>query len=263
MSLIFRRGLAAVVFASASACVTTPVTDRPQLNLVSDAQMNKMGDDAYAEILAKTPKSSNTALSARLEAVFRRIAAASGKTFNWEFALIDDPKTINAFCLPGGKVAVYTGILPVAKTDAGLAAILGHEVAHAVLRHGAERVSQTMAAQAGLAAASLTFNDSKYRDLIAGALGVGVQFGVMLPFSRRHESEADKVGLQYMAQAGYDPNEAVILWQRMAQAGSGKVPEILSTHPDPLRRADDLRNEIPKVTAFYESSQKQPSTNLM
>jgi predicted Zn-dependent protease len=257
------RGLAyGLMLVLGISCVTTPVTNRQQVNFIPDSQMNAMGAQAFTEILAKEKISTNQKLTDIVVKIGKRIAKASGQDYAWEFKLIDAPKMVNAFCLPGGKVAVYTGIIPVAKTEAGLAAIIGHEVAHAVLRHGAERASQGMMLQLGVAAAGLTFDDPRYRGLIAAALGVGLQFGVMLPFSRKHESEADFVGIEYMAKAGYDPVESVDLWKRMAKAGGGKVPEILSTHPDPERRAEELKLEVRKVEKYYDKSDRQPPVNL-
>jgi len=257
-------GLASAAFLGATvACVTSPETGRTQLSLVSDSQMNDLGQQAYKETLSKAKISRNAALNNEVATIGRRIAQASGVDYEWQFTVIDEPQTINAFCLPGGKVAVYTGIIPVAKNNAALAAVMGHEVAHAVLRHSAERMSQQMVMQMGLAATSLTFADSKYKNTIAGLLGIGAQFGVALPFSRYHESEADRVGLEYMAKAGYDPREAVGLWERMGALGSGRAPELLSTHPDPARRAKDLSRHMGRALALYQSSpMRSPTKNL-
>jgi predicted Zn-dependent protease len=224
--------------------------------------MNAMGAQAYRDLLTKAKISRNSQLTQTVNQIGRQIAQASGVGFDWEFQVIDDPKMANAFCLPGGKVAVYTGLVPIAENNAGLAAVMGHEVAHAVLRHSAERMSQQMILQLGLAAASLTFEDSRYRNTIAGLLGVGALYGLSLPFSRFHESEADRVGLIYMAKAGFDPQEAVFLWERMGKEG-GRSPEILSTHPDPLRRARDISSQMGGALAVYRSSlQKFPTRDL-
>jgi predicted Zn-dependent protease len=223
--------------------------------------MNILGAQSYEEVLKKEKISKDPKLNEMVNRIGKRIAKASGADFAWEFKVIDNAETVNAFCLPGGKVAVYTGILPIAKNEAALAAVMGHEVAHATLKHGAERMSQQLATQAGLAAASLSLKNSAQRDLILGGIGLGAQFGVLLPYSRKHETEADIVGLKYLAKAGYDPKESVGLWERMAKTG-GKVPEIISTHPDPARRARDLEAEIPKVMALYDKSEKQPSKPL-
>jgi metalloendopeptidase OMA1, mitochondrial len=190
------------------------------------------------------------------------VADASGAKFDWEFKLIESDQ-VNAFCLPGGKIGVYTGILKVAKANAGLAAILGHEVAHATAKHGAERVSQSLATAGTMMAAGAAFKDSKYRNVIMGAMGVGTQFGVLLPYGRTQETEADTIGLRYMARAGYEPSESVTLWERMAKQGGGAPPEFLSTHPDSKRRAKDLEKQLGKVSGDYAGSNKQPTQSLL
>ena len=234
---------------------------RRQLNLVSDDEMNLMGDEAFADILNKSRLSSNTALNSEILDIGQNIAAASGGDFDWKFAVIDE-QTVNAFCLPGGKVAVYTGILPVAANSAGLAAVLGHEVGHAVLRHSAERMSQQMLLQTGLSLISANFAESPYKGIIAAAMGIGTTYGIQLPFSRLDESEADRVGLEYMAKAGYDPREAVRLWERMGALDNSRPPEILSTHPDPANRAKALNAHMDKAMSLYEASQQKPTVQL-
>lgn len=262
-NIVYGLVSAAAIAIGVAACVTSPETGRTQLSLVSDSQMNSLGAQAYQETLSKSKISRNSALNNEVNAIGRRIAQASGVDYDWEFTVIDEPQTVNAFCLPGGKVAVYTGIVPVAKNNAALAAVMGHEVAHATLRHSAERMSQQLVMQMGLTVASITFSDSKNRNMIAGLLGIGTQFGVVLPFSRYHESEADRVGLEYMAKAGYDPREAVGLWERMGSMGGGRPPEILSTHPDPVRRAKELGKHMPKALAIYQASpMRTPTKNL-
>lgn len=254
---------AAALAIGVAACVTSPETGRSQLSLVSDSQMNSLGAQAYQEMLAKSKISHNSTLNSEVSSIGRRIAQASGVDYEWQFSVIDEPQTINAFCLPGGKVAVYTGIVPVAKNNAGLAAVMGHEVAHATLRHSAERMSQQLVMQMGLSVASISFSGSKNRDAIAGLLGIGTQFGVVLPFSRYHESEADRVGLEYMAKAGYDPREAVALWERMGSVGGSRPPELLSTHPDPARRAKELGKHMAEAMALYQASPfRTPTKNL-
>lgn len=242
-------------------CVTSPETGRRQLNLVSDSEMNSMGEQAYKEILSKSKISQKPQLNSEIVSIGKRIAAASGVSYDWEFSVLDE-KQVNAFCLPGGKVAVYTALIPVAKTNAGLAAVLGHEVAHAVLRHSAERMSQEMIMQQGMQIASATFGNSQYKDVIAAAMGIGATYGITLPFSRYEEAEADRVGLEYMAKAGYDPREAITLWERMGQLGGSRPPEILSTHPDPANRARDLSKHMDKALALYQAAVKQPTTQL-
>jgi predicted Zn-dependent protease len=250
----------AVMATTFTACVTTPETHRKQVNFVPDSQMNAMGAEAYTEMRKTEKVSTDAKLTAAVVEVGKRIALASGKNYQWEFTLFDS-KEVNAFCLPGGKVGVYTGLLPIAKTNAGLAAVLGHEVAHAVLRHGAERMSQQLILTGGLIAVDAAMRNSDQRALIMGALGLGAQFGVMLPYSRKHESEADEVGLTYMAKAGYDPREAVDLWHRMAQQGA-RPPEILSTHPDPINRARIIERDLPNVMGYYEHSQRVPTAPI-
>lgn len=239
-------------------CVSTPVTGRMALRLMPDSQMNGMGAQAYQEMKAKTPVSKNPAYRALIEQVGKRIAAASGKNYSWEFEVFDEPKTVNAFCLPGGKIAFYTGIFPIAANDAGIAAIMGHEVAHAVAGHGNERISQNLIVQLGLTAAQVSLADSKHKREIYAGLALGAQFGVLLPYSRSHEAEADAIGLRYMAAAGYNPEEAPLLWERMNKAGAGHIPEFMSTHPDPARRAAKLRAALPSVAELYAASEKQP-----
>ncbi len=252
----------AVFIMGVIACATTPVTNRKALNFIPDEQMQSMGAQAFQEFQKTEKESRNAQLKEVVERVGRRIANASGADFEWEFEVFDNPKTVNAFCLPGGKIGVYTGLLPIAKNEAGLAAILGHEVAHATARHAAERMSQGLILQAGLTATDISLANSRYRGGILAALGVGAQFGVLLPYSRMHESEADRIGLEYMARAGYDPREAAALWDRMAAQGSAHPPEFLATHPNPSKRADEIRNSLGGVLILYEQSQKQPAQEI-
>ncbi len=180
--------------------------------------------------------------------------------FKWAFKVVASEQ-VNAFCLPGGKVVVYTGILPVCKTDAGLATVMGHEIGHALARHGAERMAQKQMMEVGLTAAGTSLGnvDPEQRKAILGMLGAGANVAILLPFSRSHESEADHIGLLLMAKAGYDPVEAVAFWQRMEKAtGSGKAPpEFLSTHPSHGRRIEDLRRWLPEAEKFYDRSDRQ------
>ncbi|NBW80723.1 M48 family peptidase [bacterium] len=243
-------------------CVSTPVTGRMSLQLLPEGEMNSMGVQAYKEMKSKTPVSRKPEQKALIERIGRRIAQASGKKYDWEFEVFDEPQTVNAFCLPGGKIAFYTGIFPVAANEAGIAAIMGHEVAHAVAGHGNERISQSLIVQLGLSAADVTLSDSRYKKAIFAGLALGAQFGILLPYSRAHESEADLIGLKYMASAGFDPAEAPLLWDRMAKSGAGKIPEFMSTHPDPANRASKLRAAIPSVADVYGKSEKQPSLPL-
>ena len=251
-----------VVALSTFACVTVPETGRKQLVLPPDGYMNNLGDQTYADMLKAEKVSTDQKLKQAVVEIGQRIAKASGKNFAWQFTLFDS-KDVNAWCLPGGKVGVYTGLLPVAKTNAGLAAVMGHEVAHAVARHGAERATQTLFVAGGLITIDQVMKDPKRKQLIMAALGLGAQFGMILPYSRLHESEADKIGLMYMARAGYDPAEAVELWKRMGQLGGGNPPEILSTHPDPAKRAAELNSQLSKVRPMYEQSQKVPTAAIL
>jgi len=227
--------------------------------LVSEADEMKLGAQAYQEVLATEKVSTNTRMTAIVRRVGERIAkAANQPDFTWEFNLIESEQ-VNAFCLPGGKIAVYTGILPIMKNEAGMAAVLGHEVAHAVARHGGERMSQQMAVGAvqKLAEEGLGNTSAQTRKFALGALGVGTQYGVLLPYSRTHELEADQLGLTYMAKAGYDPREAVRLWERMRDAGGSKPPEFMSTHPSEDRRITQLEEFMPAALEAYNHSQPQ------
>ncbi len=237
-------------------CARAPHTGRLQLIMIGDGTMNQLGADAYRETLKGEKISTDARLTRIVERVGWRIARASNQpNFEWEFKLIDDPDVVNAFCLPGGKVAVYSGILPVAETEAGLAVVLGHEVAHATARHGAERMSQQLGANLVLEAANAGLKNNKNRDLIMAGLGVGATVGVLLPYSRTHESEADEIGLIYMSKAGYDPREAPRFWERMnSMAKGGRPPELLSTHPSPEKRSSNLRRQVNEVMGDYNAS---------
>jgi predicted Zn-dependent protease len=174
------------------------------------------------------------------------------KNFAWEFNVVDDPKTINAFCMPGGKVVVYTGILNVTKNEDALAVVMGHEIAHALAHHGNERMSQGLVAQLGLTSLDLALSQkpAATRNLLMSAVGAGAQVGVLLPFSRKHESEADEIGLYLMAMAGYRPEEAAPFWDRMNKGAGARPPEFLSTHPDPKKRSEVLKSLVPKARAY-------------
>lgn len=238
-----------------AACQSVPLTGRSQLQMISEQQERRMGLASFNEIIGKETLSEDATINERVQRIGRRIAAATGRAdYDWEFRVIADDKQINAFCLPGGKVAVYTGILPVAQDDAGLAAVIAHEVAHAVARHGGERLSQEMLVTGLTVATVVATRDSRNRDLYAGLLGAGAAVGFLLPYSRLHESEADRMGLIYMAKAGYDPRAAVGLWQRMAAAGKGKAkpPEFLSTHPADTTRIQEIERWLPEALSHYK-----------
>jgi metalloendopeptidase OMA1, mitochondrial len=241
-------------------CATAPETGRSQLLLIDSAQEAQLGLKAFQEIKAETPVAPDPKKNAQLQSVGRRIAqVAKLPNARWEFVLFDEPKEPNAFALPGGKVGVYTGILPITQNDAGLATVIAHEVAHVSARHGGERISQSLAVQLGGTVLSAALGASGYggatQDLAMQAYGVGAQLGVMLPYSRTQELEADRIGLLYMARAGYDPREAIAFWKRFqaynAKRGGG-TPEFLSTHPLDNNRIAQLQKFLPQALAEYE-----------
>ncbi len=244
---------------SAVACVQrVEGSGRTQLAIYSDQQMNTLGTQAYLTILKDEKVSQDAEANAILQRVGQRLAAvAPNRWFLYEFTLLESA-TINAFCLPGGKVAVYTGILGLCDNEAGLAAVLGHEIAHAIANHGNERMSQGVliqGAQQGLAA-WMQSSGVKPTTINLGmtAFGLGSQIGVMLPFSRRHELEADALGLDYMAKAGYDPAEAVAFWQRFATLDDASTPGWLRTHPVSNDRARALQNRLPSARQAYAAA---------
>jgi len=249
------RAAVLAVLLTLIACQTVPITGRSQVLLLPEGAELQMGLDSYQDILRKSRVSSDPRLNDQVSRVGRRIAAATGRAdYQWEFKVLED-KQANAFCLPGGKVAVYTGILPITRDDPGLAAVLGHEVAHAVARHGGERISQTLLVQTGLAATqvALAKRDPGTVQAVTAALGAGATVGLLLPWSRGQESEADHLGLIYMARAGYHPSAARDLWVRMAAASrGGQPPEILSTHPAPATRIRQIESWIPEALRYYQ-----------
>jgi predicted Zn-dependent protease len=242
-----------------TACATVPYTGRRQMNLMSASEENQLGEDAYKDLLQKAKISTGREKLDLVRRVGRRIAAAADRPdFRWEFTLIEDDTQVNAFCLPGGKVAFYTGILPVTQNEDGAAVVMSHEIAHALARHGAERMSQGKLAQFGGQALSLVLAGKSIpaKELIGEAYGLGVGVGVMLPFSRAHESEADKIGLILMAKAGYNLEEAVAFWQRMEEAAAGKgadnpLARFLSTHPSGGQRIGQIKGWLPEIKAQY------------
>ncbi len=250
------------------ACATVPVTERRQLRLIPRSELLAMSFSQYDQFLSENPVISGTPEARMVERVGSRIANAVQqymseigreqdlRGYNWEFRLVDD-EAVNAWCMPGGKVVVYSGILPVTSTETGLAVVMGHEVAHAVAEHGNERMSQALMTQFGGAALSAAMRDrpEETRNLWLAAYGLGTQVGVLLPYSRLHESEADELGLIFMAMAGYDPREAVDFWQRMADARGGPAPpELVSTHPADSRRIRDLERALPRALEYYQAA---------
>ncbi len=240
-----------------------PLTGRTQLVDLTREQEMALGLQSYQEILAKSRVVHSGAELEVVRAIGRRlaaVAAAEDPGFEWEFNLIDAPQA-NAFALPGGKTAVFTGLLPVARSDDGLAVVMGHEIAHAIARHGAERIAHQKLARYGTLAVGVAVGemDLQTQRMLMGALGVGTQFGVLLPFSRRHESEADWIGLLYLARACFDPREAPRLWERMGQAGTGRAPaELLSTHPSHETRVRQLEEWMPKALEIRAASGCEP-----
>ena len=246
-------------------CSTVPVSGRSQLSLVSSSEMMAMSYQQYAEFIKTNKLSTNKKEVDLVRGVGTRIQKAveqymtqnnladALKGYQWEFNVVESQE-VNAWCMPGGKVVVYTGILPVTRDETGLAVVMGHEIAHAIAEHGRERMSQQMLAQAGAAAldVALAKNSSQTRDLWMSAYGIGAQYGALLPFSREHESEADHLGLVFMAMAGYDPTAAVAFWERMAAASGGeKPPEFMSTHPSDETRIQQIRANLPEAMTYY------------
>ena len=237
-----------------------PETGRKSHVALSTRDEAALGLQSYQEILSQSQVIESGPELEQVVRVAQRLAPATGeaaKDFDWKVSLLRSEQA-NAFCLPGGKIVVYTGILPLTRNDAGLATVMGHEMAHATSRHGSQRLFQNTLAQTALAGASMSFGDMEPRKryAIMAALGAGAQFGVLLPFSREHESEADAIGLLYMARAGYDPRESIQFWERMAQESRGQTPEFMSTHPSHGTRIERLQQQMPKAVAEYEKSKR-------
>jgi predicted Zn-dependent protease len=240
------------------ACMTAPVTGRRQLSLVGESQMMQLGISTFEQMKQETKISTDPALNEMVQRVGKKIAAASANDLanaEWEFVVFDSPEA-NAFCLPGGKVGVYTGLMPIAKDEAGLATVIGHEVAHAAAHHGAERMSHALAAETGgqLLGVGLSAADPKVQALMGLAYPAIAQVGVMLPYGRKQESEADHIGLIYMARAGYDPEAAVQFWQRFSahnQSSGGDGPAFLRTHPVDEVRIRQIQEWLPEARAQF------------
>lgn len=247
------------------ACSKVPITGRRQLNLVGEGEMMAMANTEYAGFLTENaPLPASDANVQRVRTIGQKLAQAATTYLNenkagdrvagfeWEFNVVND-NTVNAWCMPGGKVVVYTGILPVTQNDAGLAVVMGHEIAHAIARHGNERMSQGLAVQgAGMTLEVLNAQKPTLAgDLFLQSYGIGSQLG-MLAYSRKHESEADKMGLVFMAMAGYDPREAPKFWERMSAGGGEAPPELLSTHPSDATRMQDLEAYMPEALKYYK-----------
>ncbi|MGE5352678.1 MAG: M48 family metallopeptidase [Syntrophothermus sp.] len=245
-------------------CSTVPLTGRKQLDLVPASQMLSMSFQQYGEFLKQNKLSTDANATAMVKRVGQRIQHAVEKYmadnnlsdqlkgYQWEFNLVDS-KEVNAWCMPGGKVVVYTGILPLTQDESGLAVVLGHEISHAVAKHGDERMSQGLLTQLGGVALQVALQSKPQatQQLFLAAFGVGAQVGVLLPFSRTQESEADHLGLIFMSMAGYDPNTAIPFWERMMAQSKGAPPEFLSDHPSDQNRINKIKDEIPEAMKYY------------
>ena len=247
-------------------CAIVPITGRRQLSLMSQSELVGMAAQDYRQFVSESTVSSDAAARRMVADVGGLVSQATAafmlengmdyelSLYDWEFELIED-EAANAFCMPGGKIVVFSGLLPVAETEAGLAVVVAHEVAHAIANHGGERMSQLLLAQLGGMALSKAIEEKpeETQNLAMLAYGIGSQVAVLLPYSRQHESEADRIGLILMAKAGYDPREALRFWQRMAAQSEGQPPEFLSTHPSHSTRIEDIRVHMAEAIAIYES----------
>jgi predicted Zn-dependent protease len=252
-------------------CATVPITGRQSLHLVPESELLTLSLQQYREVLKNSKLSGDREKTAMVRKVGNKIARAAeaflkenGRqdavgNYHWEFNLIEDDKTVNAWVMPGGRAAVYTGILPYTRDETGLAVVLGHEVAHALADHGNERMSQGLIQQMGgmALAVALSSKPEQTQALAMAAFGVGASVGFILPYSRLQESEADHIGLILMARAGYDPRAAVPFWERMNKAPGSRPPEFLSTHPAPETRIADIRARLPEAMRYYKKAARQ------
>jgi predicted Zn-dependent protease len=238
-------------------CSHAPETGRSQLIFMSSSQEIKLGQEAFAQVLQKEKIVTSGKNYEMVQRVGEKVALAADRLYpeavrgyKWKFALIQDNDMVNAWALPGGKCAVYTGLLPVTKNEDGLAIIMAHEVAHVIVRHGAERASHGMVGAAAVTGMAMTDMDKRDKLIVLSAYGLGVA----LPFSRTQESEADQIGLYIAAYAGFDPHEAIPLWRRMGKENNGAPPEFMSTHPSSITRIQQLRGWMPKAMLYYDSA---------
>jgi len=252
------------------ACAEVPITHRKSLRLVPESELLTMSLQQYDEVLKKSNLSTDQQKVQMVRKVGFKIAKAAEaflaeagqsaniKNYSWDFNLIEDDKTVNAWVMPGGKAAVYTGILPYTQNETGLAVVLGHEVGHALADHGNERMSDALVAQMGGMALSVALSSQpqQTQQLFATVYGVGANVGFLLPYSRLHESEADRIGLTLMARAAYDPREAIPFWQRMSKQGEKRPPQFLSTHPAPETRIADIKKYLPEALPYFEKTAK-------
>lgn len=254
------------------ACGSVPILGRKQLLLVPDQEVLALSFQQYQDFMKSAPVERNTNNARMVERVGRRIATAvetfyrnNGyeseiKNFSWEFNLVKSGD-VNAFCMPGGKIVVYEGLLPITRDEAGLAIVVGHEIAHAVAKHANERISQQMALQyGGQIAGGLLGNNAAAQQISGLVFGLGGQLGVMLPYSRKHEYEADELGIIFMAMAGYDPRGAVDFWTRMSQSGGNNIAEFMSTHPSDQNRIAKIQEKMPEALKYYQGAGVQNKT---
>jgi predicted Zn-dependent protease len=255
-----------VIYMFSISCAEVPLTGRKQLSLVPESEMISMSFTNYTDFLKENPVSSDKENISLVKEVGTNISNAVIKYFTdnnlisrldgyqWEFNLVKNDSTPNAWCMPGGKVVVYSGILPYTKDKNGLAVVLSHEIAHAVARHGNERMSQEMLAQYGSVALSEAIKQKpdQTKGIFNTAYGLGAQYGMLLPYSRQHELEADKLGLIFMAMAGYNPETAIEFWERMSSMGGQKPPEFMSTHPSDANRINKIKEALPEVMKYYK-----------
>ena len=248
--------LAVTVTMIAASCETAPITGRQQFILLPESQDAQLGLQAYQQILSESTLTNDSDKQRRVNEIGNRIAAVSGRSdFDWEFNVIED-ESPNAFALPGGKVGVNTGLFKVAKNDDQLAAVMAHEVGHAIARHGSERISTQMVLQAGLAAGGIVVGGESGQQYVALA-AQAASLGIVLPFTRSQESEADEIGVILMAEAGYDPRQAVDLWRNFEALGGERPPEFLSTHPSPGTRIQRIQALLPRAMPIYERSRSR------
>ena len=252
------------------ACAEVPITHRKGLHLVPKTELLSMSLQQYDDVLKKSKLSTDTQKVEMVRRVGNRIAKTTEafltetgqqgkiKNYKWEFNLIEEDKTVNAWVMPGGKAAVYTGILPYTQNETGLAVVLGHEVAHELADHGNERMSQALVANMGGMALSVALSSKpqQTQQLFMTVFGVGANVGFILPYSRLHESEADRIGLTLMARAGYDPREAIPFWERMSKQEGKRPPQFLSTHPAPETRVADIKKYLPEALPYFEKTAK-------
>ena len=266
MKMTFKKIAVVATLLSLTACATSP-TGRNQVLLYSESQLAQMGDQAFSGMKEELKISNKPVQNSYVECVARSITAQVPATVfsgQWEVVVFDDEQ-VNAFALPGGKIGVYTGLLEVAKNQHQLAAVIGHEVGHVIAEHGNERMSQSTLINLGTQAVGqvLAANEVAQSGPIMAAIGLGMQVGVQLPFSRTHESEADVIGLELMAKSGFNPRQSVDLWQNMDKASSGNRPlELLSTHPSPQSRIKNLQAHMNRALAQYKSAPNRPNCSI-